>query len=95
MIYSLSKHKLVNPADKLLEILLTELKAPYNVFLTKLPAPKANPIPPSRGPLANPSIGFSIKSLKPVVIFPNNPIGLPIMLRLPKHFKTSTTAYDL
>jgi len=46
------------------------------------------PNPPSKGPLTNPSAGFSNKSLTPVLMLLNSPIGLPIKLRLPTIFRT-------
>lgn len=44
------------------------LKAPSKVFFTSEPAPLAIAFPPSRGPLLNPSVGNSIKSLNPEAI---------------------------
>lgn len=58
-------------------ILLVELNVPLTVFYTKLPTPLVIPIPPSIGPLINPSIGLSNKSYIPLAKCLTNPTGLP------------------
>ena len=85
--YLSSKHKVAIPVPTAPVILETELKAPYSVLVTKLEAPFMIPNPPSKGPLTNPSAGFSNKSLTPVLMLLNSPIGLPIKLRLPTIFR--------
>lgn len=88
-------HKWAIPVEKEPVNLFTELNVPAMIFLIKLAVPRANPIPPSRGPWTKPSIGFSIKSYTPVATLLKKPIGLPIILREPKTWKTSLRAYSL
>lgn len=85
-------HKCVIPVENDPANLLTELKVPAITFLIKLAVPSANPMPPSRGPWTNPSIGFSMKSWTPVAILLKKPIGFPMILRDPKTWKTSLKA---
>lgn len=61
-LYLLSKLIKAKPPLTVPVILLKEFDTPLNVFYTKLPAPFTIPIPPSIGPLINPSIGLSNKS---------------------------------
>jgi hypothetical protein len=86
--YSSSIHSAEIPLDIEPVILLTELKAPAIVFLSKEPAPYAIPNPPSKGPLAKPSAGFSTKSITPVDIFLNKPTGFPITFNEPHTLNT-------
>ena len=76
-------HNAEIPLDSEPVILLTELNAPAIVFFNREPAPWAIPKPPSKGPFAKPSAGFSTKSITPVDIFLNKPTGLPITFNEP------------
>lgn len=62
---------------------LTLLKTPETVWLTNEVAPVITPMPPSSGPLVNPSIGLSIRSYMPDTKFFHNLVGLPMTAKLP------------
>lgn len=75
---------MVNPLEIVPTTFLTLLNTPETVLLTNELAPLTIPIPPSKGPLVNPSIGLSTRSYIPEAKFFNNLAGLPITDKLPK-----------
>lgn len=60
-----------------------ELSAPPIEWAIREVVPSAMPLPNYKGPWTNPSLGLSFRSLMPVEMFLNSPIGLPMMFREP------------
>jgi hypothetical protein len=58
-------------------------KAPPIECAIKEEVPSAIPLPNYNGPSTKPSLGLSFRSLIPVDIFLNKPIGFPIMFKDP------------
>lgn len=92
---SSSIHRWASPVETEPVNLLIELNVPAMIFFTRLAVPSASPMPASSGPWTSPSRGFPTKSYMPEETLLKKPIGLPMMLRLPRILKTSLSACSL
>jgi len=83
------------PVAKALANDSTVANTPANEFETNEPTPLAIPIPPSMGPLTNPVMGLSTKSIQPFIMFLTRPTRFPKIPKLPSTFKIDVNPSSL